>query len=283
MARVNVDGKVWKDPRVKRLAKRRSWSMREVVGTLTAVWDVAYDNKTEIMPRIDVDTAAESDDFAADMIAEDLAQPIGDDLVRVRLRGVKERIAFLLLQAEKGRKGGRAKARRVSAEGQFEPTTKPGLDHGQAAAKQPGSLPLTLTPDLPLPPDHDQQRAPNARRTLSDKAAELAAVAVDAINSLTGKCFRQTSKATLDDCTKLARHGVTATQLRAAVLHVGKPWVGHPIYDSRVCPSTLLQVKRVLAAIDEIDAGPARPGLRIVPNEQPSIAFDDGSIHEVPA
>jgi hypothetical protein len=110
MARVNLDGKVWKDPRVKRLAKRRSWSLRETIGTLAAVWDVAYDNKTPVMPRVDVDTAADTDGFAADMIAEDLATPIGDDLLDVRLRGVQERIQYLLHQAELGSVGGKKRA-----------------------------------------------------------------------------------------------------------------------------------------------------------------------------
>ncbi len=150
MARVNLDGKVWKDPRVKRLAKRLAWSLQETVGTLAAVWDVAYDNKTPTMPRIDVDTAADADGFADAMLAEDLATSggVGAD---VRLRGVTERIAYLLTQAERGRLGGLAKASAKRTEGTFLADAKQTPGERQAPAYHSGALPLA--PDLSLSPD----------------------------------------------------------------------------------------------------------------------------------
>lgn len=173
MARLSLDGKVWKDPRVKRLAKRHKWSLRETIGTLAAVWDVAYDNKSPIMSRIDVDTAAETDNFAADMIAEDLATPIGDDMVQVRLRGVNERIQYLLAQADRGRAGGLAKAKRTPSE-------------RQASGKQPPGLPTATSPspsgssaDPPADPvdgdkAEDQERVgAGAPRTLHPEALRL--------------------------------------------------------------------------------------------------------------
>jgi hypothetical protein len=162
MARVNLDGKVWKDPRMKRLAKRRSWSLRETIGTCAAVWDVAYDNKTPIMPRIDVDTAAETDNFADDMVAEDLATPVGANLLDVRLRGVTERIEYLLTQAERGRKGGFAKAASGKKDGAFVANAKRTPSERLAPAYHSGALPLTLP--LPLPPTPDLDPDPDQDR-----------------------------------------------------------------------------------------------------------------------
>lgn len=166
MARVNLDGKVWKDPRVKRLAKRRTWSMRETIGTLAAIWDVAYDNKTPIMRRIDVDTAAESDGFADDMIAEDLAEPIAEDLISVRLRGVHDRIEYLLRQAELGRRGGQAKAKRTASDGQANASQSP--SDNVADAERTSALPPALPLSDPHGLDRDQDRkGPRARGAMS--------------------------------------------------------------------------------------------------------------------
>lgn len=182
MARVNLDGKVWKDPRVKRLAKRRTWSVRETIGTLAAVWDVAYDNRTPIMPRIDVDTAADTEGFAADMVAEDLATPIGDNLLDVRLRGVTERIDFLLTQAQRGRLGGLAKAAAKRTDGAFVADAKQTPSERQASAYHSGALPLDQDPD-PDPDkdpdtDTDQDTGP---RDLSPDALRLAGLLHDLI------------------------------------------------------------------------------------------------------
>ena len=166
MSRVNLDGKVWKDPRVKRLAKRRTWSLRETIGTLAAVWDVAYDNKTPIMRRIDVDTAAESDGFADDMVTEDLAEPIAEDLISVRLRGVRERIQYLLDQAERGRRGGHARAASADrADDGRLADAKQTLGDGLAEAKQCPALPPDPDRSPDRSPDQDHVREPRKRGT----------------------------------------------------------------------------------------------------------------------
>lgn len=108
MARVSLDGKVWKDPRVKRLAKRQSMTVREVVGTLAAVWDVAYDNKSPEMPRVDVDTAADVDGFATDMVIEQLADELGDGCVmREPYQNAEIRRARTMAQLTGGRMAAR--------------------------------------------------------------------------------------------------------------------------------------------------------------------------------
>lgn len=152
MARVNLDGKIWKDPRVRRLARRRKWSMRETVGTLAAVWDVAYDSKSSIMSALDVDTAAETDGFAAELVLELLADQ--ENAEDVRLRGIEERIQYLIAQAERGRQGGRnrmANAERTASGRLASSKQTPG--ECQANAKHIPDLPLD--PDLDKDPDRD--------------------------------------------------------------------------------------------------------------------------------
>ncbi|MDQ3300768.1 MAG: hypothetical protein M3619_29650 [Myxococcota bacterium] len=262
MARVNLDGKVWKDPRVKRLAKRRTWSLRETIGTLAAVWDVAYDNKTPIMPRIDVDTAAESDNFAADMIAEDLATEVDEDLVMVSLRGVTERIQYLLAQADRGRKGGLARAAGAERDADGRLGSKRTPSERQANAKHPPALPLDLDPSQDPPPE----------KSVAADAAVLAAVAVGTIEGITGRTFRADSEVTLRPCRKLAKRRVAPEQLRAAILHVAQPWVGTK-FEDKIRPATLLQFERVTAALDDLAAGNGNG-----PADRACLAPDDDDI-----
>ncbi len=153
MPRVNLDSMVWTDPRVKRLAKLAGMSMPFVVGTLAAVWNVAYEAKDPIMRALDVDTAAEVDGFAAMMMAPSVQLAEARDHGAVFLRGVTKRIAYLLTQAERGRLGGLAKAEAKRSDGQFVADAKQPPSTGQAHAYHSGSLPLP--PDLPPAPDPD--------------------------------------------------------------------------------------------------------------------------------
>jgi hypothetical protein len=146
LARVNIDGKVWKDPRVKRLAKRCGMSVREAVGTLAAVWDVAYDSKSEIMSMIDVDTAAETEGFAKHMLADDVALAELHE-GKLRLCGVRERILYLIAQKERGRKGGISRA-------EAQANAKQTLGVGLASSKHSPGLPLDLALALDLDKKH---------------------------------------------------------------------------------------------------------------------------------
>lgn len=268
MARVNLDGKVWKDPRVKRLAKRRQWSLRETIGTLAAVWDVAYDNKTPIMPRVDVDTAAESDEFASDMIAEDLATAIGDDLVSVRLRGVEERIQYLLSQAERGRLGGLARAARAERgeDGRLQPNAKQAPSERQAFAKHPPALPLAPDLPLPLPPAQPLERVsgkPDAP-ALVDPIAELADTAVREINRLAGTSYRPDSKAIRKDCKSLHAAGHTPEDVTRVVEHK-RAWLTDERMREHFRPGTLLRPSNFARYVDDARAKPAGHGHRVIP------------------
>ncbi len=82
----------------------------------------------------------------------------------------------------------------------------------------------------------------------------LATTAAEAINSINGGAYKATSEAIRKDCQKLVKAKITPARLKAAILFVGVPWVGS-IVEHRICPATLLQLKRVQSALDDIDAG----------------------------
>lgn len=88
----------------------------------------------------------------------------------------------------------------------------------------------------------------------SPSAARLAELVVAEINRLAGTYYHPDSKPTLDACRKLLKAGHTIEQILAAVVHVGKPWVGTHLHD-KIRPATLLQAKRVRDAIEDIEAG----------------------------
>ena len=164
MARVNLDSKVWNDPRVKRLARLCGWGMPQTVGTLAAVWNVAYEAKSPVVSELDVDTAAERDGFS-DLLQHEQVQLASRRDDGLYLCGVEERIRYLLQQAERGRMGGRNRSSNAdrSPDGRMT-SAKQTPSKRQASAKQPPDLPLTLTPDpaLALDPDLSQRERESA-------------------------------------------------------------------------------------------------------------------------
>lgn len=103
MARMSIDDKFPRDPRVIRLGKRFGWSRRETMGALIDVFQIAYDRVQDIVPAEDIDTTAERDGFAAAMIEVDLAE---QTRAGVRIKGAADRINYLTGRADAGRSGG---------------------------------------------------------------------------------------------------------------------------------------------------------------------------------
>jgi hypothetical protein len=105
MARMSIDDRALRDPRILRLARAVGWSRRETIGALLDVWAVCYDRQTpQLLPQ-DIDIAAEHDGFCAAMVEVELARPArGNRLVHVC--GVKDRIQYLASKREAGRVGG---------------------------------------------------------------------------------------------------------------------------------------------------------------------------------
>lgn len=283
MARVNIDSKVWSDPRVKRLARLCGWGMPQTVGTLAAVWNVAYEAKDPNVAPLDIDTAAERDGFSEMLTRSEvnLGELRGET---VFLRGVLKRIRYLLEQAERGRKGGTAR----TATAQRTPNgrlanAKQVPSERLANAEQCLALPpdLDLPPDLPPAPDPalDQEhrvsaQAPPVRVSRKKKqgdhtAAELASVSVvlAKLSAASGIEYRGGAKHTALIVARL-RDGVTEWDLRRVIGYcsIGPPgWREKPNMRPYLRPETLFgpeAIERYLDAARAWEPSPEPPEAR---------------------
>jgi hypothetical protein len=103
MPRMSIDSKFSRDPRVLRLAKSCGWSRRETMGCLLDVWEVCYEQVSEVLLDVDIDAAAELDGFAQKLLETGLGRAMKRG---IRIAGAKERIEYLKRSREAGRKGG---------------------------------------------------------------------------------------------------------------------------------------------------------------------------------
>jgi len=113
-------------------------------------------------------------------------------------------------------------------------------------------------------------------------ASKLASVAVATINEVRGKGrYRPDSEVTLKLCRTLARAKISPDQLPAAIRHIAVPWLGTK-YEKSIRPATVLQLDRVRAALDDIEAGNGAATTRLAIADGPrTIRFDDGTTVEV--
>jgi len=167
--RVNIDDKIESDPRVTLAAAALEISRFEFIGRCIPVWMAAYRNRSAVMPKRNVDALAQHPGFAEAMLQEDLATPVGDDLVAVRLRGVTERIEFLEIQDAKRLKANEAKRAKAGL--------PPACPPGPPPAARPG-LPYSLTPTPTPDQAQDHTLAPevaaDAAPALHPEAVRLA-------------------------------------------------------------------------------------------------------------
>lgn len=143
MARMSIDDKLLRDPRVLRLARGLGWSRRETVGALLDVFAVAYDRERDTLPTADIDVAAEREGFADAMFEVDLAEQVRGG---VRIKGARERIKYLTAKVEAGRIGGlkSAETRRNKAK------------QKRSTLQAPVNLPDPVPDSVPDPVPEDQ-------------------------------------------------------------------------------------------------------------------------------
>lgn len=159
MTRVNVDDVAFMDRRFKLLGGRLSMAWQEAIGRCLPVWALAYAKRSAILPAGDIDALAERPGFAAALLDVDLAV---EDEGGVYLRGVADRIDFLLIQDAKREKARQAK---LSAAGVTSPRRPSrGTDRSGpivSPAPSPGTIPEEgpYSPDLDLDLDRDLSRA----------------------------------------------------------------------------------------------------------------------------
>jgi hypothetical protein len=149
MARMSIDDKFLRDPRVAQLALDLKMSVWEARGRLLAVFSACYDLERDVLTCNQVDLAAELPGFGDAMFAVDLAVNVRGGM---RIRGAGERIKYLNHKVEAGRIGGlkSGETRKNRA--------KQNRSRPEARGNPPDPVP-DLVPD-PVPED---QNSPSAR------------------------------------------------------------------------------------------------------------------------
>lgn len=163
MARMSIDDRFLRDPRVLRMAVAIGWNKYEARGRLLEVFAIVYDrvnaDREPLLTAADIDTAAEWPGLAERLVEFDLAVRTPRGFVRVR--GSKEHTNYLDTRKSSGRSGGlksgetrRQKALEKSKvtfdenEGRSNPSSSdlPSPSALPSAQEERGSPPLALVP-----------------------------------------------------------------------------------------------------------------------------------------
>ncbi len=168
--RVNMDSSIASDPRFKLVAAALDVKWTEVIGSCFLLWLACYDRRSERLRKVEADIAAEMKGFAQALVEEGLADDCGDEIILIH--GVRERIEFLVKQAERGAKGGKSKGKRKPKR---TPSERQANDQADAKANASDTAKAyTLTPDLS--PSQDQKgqkkKVPNLPSDKATNAAE---------------------------------------------------------------------------------------------------------------
>ena len=183
MIRVNVDLEFPSSPGFKRLVRKLQLPAAHALGCCVQLWAACYVARTPFISRDDADAAADLDGFADALVGAGLADEAkqGDtteiDVVvkrqplqvatftkvaesdGVRVRGVAERIGFLLLQGERSKLGVAARKNNPRVNPRVDPAVNPRVDPMGNPAGNPSDLDLDL--DLKntehVPSGHVQQ------------------------------------------------------------------------------------------------------------------------------
>lgn len=161
MARMSIDDRFLRDPRVYRLARDLGWSTFEAQGRLLHVFAVAYDridagSEEGLMAPDDVDIAGAHPGLADALVRHDLAEQTRRGL---RIRGARERAKYLQTRESAGRAGGlksgetrrnRAKVQtKVSFEASEAPSNPSADPSVPDAASAPDAVELLEDSDTP--------------------------------------------------------------------------------------------------------------------------------------
>lgn len=146
MARMSIDDKFLRDPRVVLLGRRFGWSRRETMGALIDVFALTYDQEVDVLTADEIDVTAGEAGFADALVAVDLGER---DERGVRIKGAAERIEYLAAKREAGRKGGRKSGE--SRRNRNEAKRSTASTDAQARRNPPDPVP-DLPPDpVPVP------------------------------------------------------------------------------------------------------------------------------------
>lgn len=171
---MSIDDTVFRDPRITMLAQISGMSRPEALGRLIAVWALCYDRPDaegefpEALINLSAYPEAHASvlpDFAKQLIEADLCERI--DACTLRIRGAKQRTAYLDAKAEAGRIGGRKSGE--SRRSKHEAQSKQRKSKHEAPPNPPDAVPDAV-PDRVTAPDRVVVEATAPDRVLPEQA-----------------------------------------------------------------------------------------------------------------
>lgn len=156
--RVNFDSKMLGDKRFGKLGRRLGFNRFEAYGRCYPVWNAAYENRSALMDLGDIDALAECEGFGAAMLEVDLAVDEGHG---PRLRGVNERILWLLGQDAKRELANEAKRNALAKKRGDSPRLSVGTSPQDSPRTSRGTVPGDLPEDVPLQEQEQESLSPD--------------------------------------------------------------------------------------------------------------------------
>jgi hypothetical protein len=202
--RVSLDDSVYNDPRVALAAAELDMNVYEFVGRICLVWAAAYVRRSALMQPKHVDALSRHIGFADSMVSSDLAVPQEQMLY---LRGVTERIEFLLIQDHKRELASKAKRAKAGLPPERPPGPPPASPRGR-----PYTITTASAPTLDLPTTGtkalagEDHVAPDGARDVPFDALRLAGLLHDLIakREPDGKIAKRTPEAREGDVARWA-------------------------------------------------------------------------------
>lgn len=270
-----MDSSIATDPRFRLVAMRLKRDRKEIVGACYLVWLACYERRSKRLRVDEADASAELEGFSEAMVDAGLAS-LENNSRFVVFHGVASRISFLLTQAERGKRGGRAsgKARRsakLNGEANASADAKQTLQENEANASScaqayspspaPAPAPALKDPEgeraaplaLPPSPFHGQQStgvevvAPSKRRakrqTGSPEERAIAAQAITELASVSGIAYEPGAEGNVAPVVKLIGEGRSLDDFIAVVGDRAKEWRGDEKMHRFLRPETVFGPK----------------------------------------
>lgn len=277
MARMSIDDKFLRDPRVKVLSMHFGWTVKFTRGTLLDVYAICYDQVTPLLSPTIIDVAAEQVGFAEAMVTAELAAKTNTP--KLLIRGAKGYIEYLNHQKRAGREGGlrSSESRQKHVKGSGKQASSDAGSKPQALGNLSGN-PSASVPDAASVPPSASVLPPDAAtkniHTYQPEAAASPLVSVDSkprkpkgelvptsaeaasVRAILGKLteangVRYTGS---DAHTKLIvrqlRAGRSEMDLRKVVAHCRNKWDGNERMQEYLRPETLFGPESIEKYLD---------------------------------
>jgi uncharacterized phage protein (TIGR02220 family) len=244
MARMSIDDKFLRDPRVHELALALGISRFDAMGRLLAVYAICYDLERDVLTTRAIDIAAEREGFADAVFEADLAVNVRGGM---RIRGALERIEYLQTKSESGRIGGikSGESRRNSSKQKREAE----LEANEARRNPPDPAPDPAPDPVPDP-------VPERKKTRGKRAVSFTADEIAKANLILARLshYSHVAYSGTDSHLQLIigrlREGYTQGELRAVIALQADRWRGNEAMATYLRPETLFGPKAIQRYID---------------------------------